>query len=88
MESPALTDKSKHYPERFGGRVPKLIKMKRTVLPDPLCVMVNKDYRGMELRGGETYEAWTNRNGAVSGICANGKHLGVKPDEFEVVEWF
>lgn len=36
----------------------------------------------------EEYECWTNSHGAVSGICANGRQLGVKPDEFEVVAWY
>jgi hypothetical protein len=36
---------------------------------------------------GEEYDAWVNRNGAVSAILPNGELLGLKPDEFEVTEW-
>lgn len=35
----------------------------------------------------DIYEAWTNSHGAVCAICANGELLGLKPHEFEVVEW-
>lgn len=37
---------------------------------------------GTILREGVEYKAVTNKNGAVSGICANGEILGVKPGEF------
>jgi uncharacterized repeat protein (TIGR02543 family) len=42
-------------------------------------------------KAGWTYDAWTNSNGAVSAVCNNidgNCHLGVKPDEFEVAEWY
>ena len=42
--------------------------------------------RGRPAVAGEIYEAWTNSHGAVSAILPDG-HLGVKPDEFEIVEW-
>lgn len=38
------------------------------------------------LRAGETYEAKSNIHGAISGLCANGEYLGVRPDEFVFVE--
>ena len=38
------------------------------------------------LRAGETYEAKSNDHGAISGLCANGRYLGVRPGEFVFVE--
>jgi hypothetical protein len=32
------------------------------------------------------YQAISNKNGAISGLCENGEYLGVKPGEFEFVE--
>ena len=41
---------------------------------------------GTILRAGKKYEAKTNKNGAISGLCDNGEYLGVKPGEFEFIE--
>jgi hypothetical protein len=32
------------------------------------------------------YDAWVNQHGAVAAILSGGE-LGLKPDEFEVIEW-
>lgn len=86
-KSPALKHRSKHYPERFGDRVPLRIKMLMNVRPDPWCAAI-QGKPGTILRREETYVAWTNSHGAAAGICENGEVLGVKPDEFEVAEWY
>lgn len=83
-ESPALKRRSKHYPERFSDRVPQRIRMLMNVRPDLWC----SGTPGTILRRNEVYVAWTNSHGAVAGICENGEVLGVKPDEFEVVDWY
>lgn len=57
------------------------IRMLETVRPD---MFLGKP--GTILRVNETYEATQNKHGAVCGICDNGEKLGVKPNEFEVVE--
>lgn len=41
---------------------------------------------GTILRVGMEYPADTNRYGAISGLCANGEYLGVRPGEFEFIE--
>lgn len=58
------------------------IRMLTTVYPDFMFLAKP----GTVLKAGETYDAIANQNGAVSGICENGAHLGVKPEEFEFVE--
>ncbi len=39
------------------------------------------------LISGNEYEAKSNKNGAISGLCENGFWLGVKPHEFEFVDF-
>ena len=58
------------------------IRMLKTIRPDSLFLAEP----GTILREGEEYEAVSNNNGAISGICENGKQLGVKPGEFEFIE--
>ena len=57
------------------------IRMLKNVRPDlPLAKP------GTILRAGEEYEAKSNKNGAISGLCANGEYLGVRPGEFVFTE--
>ena len=84
--SPALTYRSSHYP-RFGfegqeQRVPLRVRTTQDVHSDfpglfgpPLLCL--KD---------EIYECWVNSHGAVSAFT-DGGILGLKPDEFTVVEY-
>jgi len=81
-KSPALTDKSKHYPERYEGKVPYKVRMTKTVTSD-LPFIVKPVLWAYE---GEVYDVWVNRNGAVSALL-NEDMLGLKPNEFEVLEW-
>ncbi len=83
--SPALRERSHHYPVRFLGKVPLRIVMLKTVHPDLGDVIPAKP--GTVLVKDQIYECWVNSHGAVVGICLNGARLGVKPDEFEVMEW-
>lgn len=61
------------------------IKVLKTVQPDfPFwfhCVPFDT-----VLVCGEVYQAVRGKSGAVCGICENGQMLGVKPEEFEVVQ--
>ena len=61
------------------------IKMLETVRPDFPFFIVGVHLDTMLIYG-EVYEATPNKYGAVCGICKNGKKLGVKPGEFEIVE--
>ena len=55
-----------------------------TVRPDMEFLCRTK---GIVAADGIVYECWVNQNGAVSAIVRGGERLGVKPDEFEVVDW-
>lgn len=84
--SPALTHQSKLYPANYRGRVPKKIKMAKTLYPDEIAgFKLGKPGTMLELN--MVYDCWVNSHGAVAGYCDNGEKLGVKPGEFDVVEW-
>lgn len=78
-DSPALKLRRDCYPARFKGRVPRRVKVLRIVRPDIGLMPIAMP--------GTIYEAWTNSLGAVCAIFPSGETLGLKPDEFEVVEW-
>lgn len=87
LASPALTQQSDDYPPRYRGRVPRKIKMVCTVRPDDLTIVSGFTNRETVAHMGIIYECWVNSHGAVVAICANGDRIGVKPEEFDVVEW-
>lgn len=85
MISPALTYQSENYPASWKGLVPKRVQMATTVRPDfPSCLTWPDDSRCDK---GEEYDVYVNSHGAVAAVLPNGKNLGLKPYEFEVVEW-
>lgn len=78
--SPALTVRSEHYPPRYQDRVPLKVKATRYVTPDLPFIGTASC-----IREGEYY-VWVNSHGAVAAIMEDGEKLGLKPDEFEVIE--
>lgn len=78
--SPALTKQSELYPIRWAGRVPSRIRMTQHVTSDIPIPPFAVAYKGKE------YGCWVNSHGAVAAITEHGM-LGVKPDEFEVIEF-
>jgi hypothetical protein len=72
------------YPERFGDRVPKTIRVLKTVTADFPISLARPD---IVAPLGDMFPAWTNSHGAVSAILPSGERLGLYPREFEVVEW-
>ena len=80
--SPALKERSKHYPKEFGDGVPRLVQVNRRVRSDVPFL----DRVPMVARPRQVYLAWTNSHGAVSAILPGGR-LGLMPHEFEVVTW-
>lgn len=86
---PAMTARhvGKGYP--FGNRVPKLVRMTRTVTSDflPGTTISVSDGPPIVALNAATFPAWTNSYGAVAVHTPDGRKLGVKPSEFEVVEW-
>lgn len=81
LYGPALSHRSEQYPERFKGRVPKRIRMLKRVTSD-----IPFSDPNLVAENGAIYTAWTNSHGAVA-AWINGKRLGVRPNEFEVIDW-
>lgn len=88
IDCPALHTRGKGYP--FGDRVPRRIRMRKTVAGDPMPILgfalANGRAPQVAVNGMEL-DAWTNSWGAVCAVFPDGEKLGVKPDEFEVIEW-
>jgi hypothetical protein len=84
IDCPAMRERhaAKGYP--FGDRVPKTIRMVQTVTSDLLFLLPNSENVAVK---GALYPAWTNSYGAVAAVFPDGNTLGVKPGEFEVVDW-
>lgn len=80
-ESPACYFKSDSYP--YGDRQPYKVRMLVTVKSDlPYMTLAETAVQG------EVYEVYTNSHGALSVYLPCGEKLGVKPDEFEIEEWY
>ncbi len=88
IDCPALHEKSKLYP--FGDRVPKKVKMLKTAMSDPVPLFMQlhkrEPIKPLVASCDSTLDCWTNKHGAVA-VLINGEKLGVKPDEFEIIEW-
>lgn len=83
MSSPAFIERSEHYPAHWGGRVPFLAGMLKTVRSElPPCM-------GPVLvaRAEDIFPVYTNSHGAVSAVFPGGERLGLKPGEFVVLKF-
>ena len=83
--SPALTHRSKHYPAAWHQKVPKRVRMAKTVYSDVPVFMTGGER--LAALDGKEYNVWVNSQGAVTAILEDGQRLGLKPYEFEIIEW-
>lgn len=81
-QSPALKLKALGYPAHWEGKVPRMVRMLRPVSP---CIVRQGAPKGVEI--GEEFEAMVNSYGAVSALLPGGFRLGLRPGEFEVIEF-
>ncbi len=85
FQSPALKQLSELYPPNRYGKVPLKIRMCTTVKSDlPIFV---KGETPLVACNGHEYYVWCNSHGAMVAILPNGKRLGIKPSECEIIEW-
>lgn len=87
IDCPALHQRSDIYP--FGDRVPRTVRMLKTVTADPMPGIGLSYIKGDApvAKAGQTYPVWTNSHGAVTAVVGNGVRLGLRPAEFEVDSW-
>lgn len=88
QDSAALKFQSEHYPLEWAGRVPSRVKVtaSRGVRPDGYMGLW-PEYRGLVCLFGEEYDAECNSHGAVAAIFPDGRVLGLRPNEFEIIAW-
>lgn len=86
--SPALTERSRHYPASWHQRVPRRVKMAKTVFSDRVVGQPISTDR-MAALAGQEYDVWVNSHGAVTAILHDDDNrlLGLNPYEFEVIAW-
>lgn len=87
IDCPALHKRSNSYP--FGDRVPRTVRMVKSVTADPMPgigLAYIKDGVPLATQN-KIYDAWTNSHGAVAAVMPDGRHLGLRPGEFEVYTW-
>ncbi|EJZ58512.1 hypothetical protein I1A_002840 [Pseudomonas fluorescens R124] len=87
IDCPALHTRSKGFP--FGDRVPCTVLMVKNVTADPMPGIGYAYIKGSMpmAKQDSVYEAWTNSHGAVAAVLPDGRHLGLRPGEFEVYTW-
>lgn len=87
VDCPALRMRSDSYP--FGNRVPRTVRMLRTVTADPMPVTefsyIKRDIPVATVD--QIFKVWTNSHGAVAAVLPNGTRLGLRPEEFEIETW-
>jgi hypothetical protein len=87
IDCPALHKRSKIYP--FGERVPCTVRMVKSVTADPMPGIGLAYIKGAVpvANQDDIYHVWTNSHGAVAAVMPDGRHLGLRPGEFEVHTW-
>lgn len=80
----ALKEQSKHYPSYFNGKVPLKVRMNTTVSSD-MPFFIAKNYQ--KAIYSHEYYVSVNSHGAVAAIFEDGSQLGLKPGEFQVIEF-
>lgn len=88
LDSSALKQRSAHYPAHWNDRVPKRVRLLCRVFPDCAWVWSTvEELQKLDRQAGEEHDVYVNSHGAVSVILPGFDQLGVRPDEFEVIEW-
>lgn len=87
IDCPALHKRSNSYP--FGGRVPRTVRMLKTVTADPMPGIGFAYIKGNVpvAHANQIVQVWTNSHGAVAAVMPDGTHLGLRSAEFEVDTW-
>lgn len=76
------------YPANFRNRVPLKVRTVNRITPDlPQFHKILGVKTDTVCEENGEYYVWVNSLGAVSAILPNGEKLGLKPSEFEVIEW-
>ncbi len=77
---------SVYYPARYGRKIPLRVKVLMDVKTDLLFFNIPGNPE-MEVKRGTEYYVMVNSYGAVTALFEDGTGLGLKPGEFEVIEF-
>ena len=80
FDSPALQGRSKNWPSYFHAIPKRIVAIKQVTSDLPFGPRIICLPRA-------EFEVCVNSHGAVSAIADDGRLLGLKPDEFVVIEW-
>lgn len=85
IDCPALRKRSNIYP--FGERVPRTVRMLKTVTADPMPGVGLAYIKGdmPVATAGQSYPVWTNSHGAVAAVMPDGRHLGLRPQSSRLI---
>lgn len=85
-DSLALKWQSDTYPKRFLGNVPKRVKVIKNTGSDFDEILKANGKSPVRVYKGQMFDVIVNSLGAVTALIGDDE-LGLKPDEFEVIEW-
>lgn len=87
FDSPALKcQTADYYPASWRGKVPARVRMCKTVTADFIVAVASPDAHPVAQNDAD-YDVWVNSQGAVAAIFEDGRQLGLRPYEFEIIEW-
>ena len=86
IDCPALHLHSADYPLWFQNRTPKKVRVLYDVESELYHYTCDPN-DVLQANRGEEFPVWVNSHGAVAIVFPDGRKLGVKPGEFEVIEW-
>lgn len=74
------------YPARYDKKIPLRVRMTTTVVSEMPFFIQQKTDCPVAIHGNEFYVK-VNSYGAVTAIFDDGRMLGLKPGEFEIIEY-
>jgi hypothetical protein len=83
----ALETPNNSLPPEWNGRIPQTVRLRETVRPDFIGPITNRECARMVAYSGSVWPCRCNPHGAVAIVFPSGELLGVKPGEFDVIDW-
>lgn len=82
-QSPAIGYRSRMYPVRFNGRVPRSVKTLRAIRSP----YIPGDSSPTIVPKGVVCDCWVNSNGDVFALLKTAREIELHPDDFEVITY-
>ncbi len=82
-QSPAIGYRSRIYPVRFNGRVPRSVKVVRAIRSP----YIPGDSSPTIVPKGVICDCWVNSKGDVIALLKTAREIDLHPDDFEVITY-